>query len=281
MSGSRPPLIDCEWLNAYLGNSDIIILDAGFFLPRQLRNAYAEYQQAHIPGARFFDIDLIADLSSNLPHTLPCADEFAAAVGSMGIGDHTRVIIYDNNTFFASARAWWMFRVFGHNNVFVLDGGFRRWNLLGLPVNTRITVQEQQVFTAVYQDNLVCDLNQMRQIQLSGVHQILDSRSPDSYAGERQTNDFNLRSGHIPGSINIPYRKLSNAVDHTLLSCKELKTLFTKHSVNFNRPVVTTCGSGVSAAVLALSLYCSGLTDVPAYDGSWAEWGRQKDTPVA
>ncbi len=235
MSKCKTPLVECEWLNAQLGNSDIIILDAGFFLPRQQRDAYAEYQQSHIPGAQFFDIDVIAALSGNLPHTLPSTDEFAAAIGNLGIGNHSRVIIYDNNTFFASARAWWMFRTFGHDNIFVVDGGLKRWKKLKFPLDKEVTVQKTQEFVADYQDDLVCRLNQMRQIQSSGTHQILDSRSPDSFAGKRQFNDTDLRTGHIPNSINIPYRDLSNTLDHTLLSSKKLEKLFRVSSVSQHR----------------------------------------------
>lgn len=273
------PLVSCEWLNSNLGRPDIVILDATYFLSRQNRNAVAEYRKDHIPGAQFFDIDRIADLSSTLPHTLPNTCDFAQAAGSLGINHSSRVIIYDYNVFFASARAWWMFRVFGHDHVYVLDGGLKRWKLLGLPLDSSVPKTPQKTFAARFNKSLVCDLKQMQQFSRLRTCQILDARSPKSYSGRRPVHDENMTPGHIPGSINVYYGDLRNNVDHTLLSDGRLLQLFEARSVDLERPIVTTCGSGVSAAVLALSLYRIGLKNIPVYDGSWAEWGSRVHNP--
>lgn len=277
----RSPLLQSQWLNSNLGQPNLVIFDATFFLPRQQRNAYEEYQQLHIPHALFFDIDLIADLSSPLAHTLPEAKDFAAAVSRLGVDNDTTVVIYDNNGFFAAARVWWMFRVFGHDNVYVLDGGLSRWKSLGLALESKVLIALLKTFTSRYRPELFCDLAQMKQIQLSASYHILDSRSADSFMGERPVSDLNMRSGHIPGSLNLPYSQLRNPETQCLLNLEELDSLFNSLSINLHHPIVTTCGSGVSAAVLALSLYTVGKTDVPVFDGSWAQWGMQADTAVS
>lgn len=270
-------LVSCEWLQQNLDAENQLILDATFFLPRQQRNAQKEYQQQHIPGAVFFDIDVVADLSSPLAHMLPTAEQFAAVVGKMGIANDTQVLIYDNNHFFAAARVWWMFRVFGHDNVAVIDGGMVRWKQLNFPIDSQQVKPISKVFQAKYHSELVYDLKQMKMAQVSKSRQIIDARSADSFLGERKLADTRLKSGHIPGSINIPYAGLTEGEQQTLLANQTLRLLFDDAQIDFSKSIVTTCGSGVSACVLALALYQLGLKDIAVYDGSWAEWGRQLD----
>ena len=271
-------LVSCEWLAQNLKDENQVILDATFFLPRQQRNARAEYQQ-HIPGALFFEIDAVADLASPLPHTLPNVEQFSDAIGKMGVDNNTHVLIYDNNHFFAAARVWWMFRVFGHNKVRILDGGLARWKQLNFPVDSEQQFPARKTFNARYRPELVFDLGQMLYAQQTNARQIIDARSVDSFSGQRPLAATDLQPGHIPGSLNIPYANLIDGERQTLISNKKLKALFEENQVNLAQPIVTTCGSGVSAAVLALALYQIGLTEIPMYDGSWAEWGRQNDTP--
>lgn len=271
-------LINCEWLYRNLNSPDLVILDATFFLPRQQRNGHSEFVSAHIPNALFFDIDSIADPGSPLPHTLPDDELFAQSVGAMGISNDCQLVIYDNNHFFAAARAWWMFRVFGHQRVYVLNGGLQTWLQLEYPINASATQHKSQKYSSNYQPQLFCDLTQMRQIVRTANRQILDSRSPDSFAGQRPLPDPTLQPGHIPNSINIPYSMLHTS-NHKLLPAAKLIQLFEAAGVDLGAPIVTSCGSGVSAAVLTLALYECGVHDVPLYDGSWAEWGRQANTP--
>jgi len=272
-------LVSCEWLAQNLDAENQLILDATFFLPRQHRNAEKEYLQQHLPDARFFDIDKVADLSHSLSHMLPSADDFADAVGKMGIANHTRVLIYDNNHFFAAARVWWMFRVFGHDRVQIIDGGLARWKQLNLPINSDQPAPISKSFKARYHPELVFDLKQMLLAQTSKSRQIIDARSADSFLGQRKLADNALQAGHIPGSINLPYAQLTTSLEQTLLSDKALKSVFDQAHVDTSFPIVTTCGSGVSACVLALALYQLGVKDIPVYDGSWAEWGREEHAP--
>jgi len=276
-------LFSCEWLKQNLDAKNQVILDATFFLPRQQRCAKEEYQQQHIPNAQFFDIDKVADLSHSLSHMLPKPDGFAAAVGKMGITNDTQVVIYDNNHFFAAARVWWMFRVFGHEQVYIIDGGMARWKQLNFSVNSEqpnsLSFQKrQQNFVVQYRPELVFDLKQMIWAQQNQSAQIIDARSADSFLGQRKLVDSSLQAGHIPDSSNIPYIGLTDSSTQTLLENQELQTLFEQANINFSRAIVTTCGSGVSAAVLSLALYQLGLKNIPLYDGSWAEWGRCIDT---
>jgi len=267
-------LVSCEWLKQNINGENQLILDATFFLPRQKRNAQLEYKQ-HISGALFFDIDQVADLNNPLPHTLPNTEQFADAAGEMGIDNNTHIVIYDNNHFFAAARVWWMFRVFGHNKVRILDGGLTRWKQLSYSVNSEQSVPIRTRFNAQYHPELVFDLKQMMSIQKTHLWQIVDARSADSFLGYRPLVDKSLQTGHIPNSINLPYARLTDPEQQTLLPNKELQSLFEETGVDLSKPIVTTCGSGVSAAVIILALYQLGRIEVPMYDGSWAEWGRQ------
>ncbi|HEX6111511.1 MAG TPA: 3-mercaptopyruvate sulfurtransferase [Geminicoccaceae bacterium] len=276
---AHDPLVSTEWLAARLTAPDLKVADATWFLPTVGRDARAEYEQAHIPGAVFFDIDEIADEASPLPHMLPDAVKFSSRMRRLGLGDGTRVVLYDNNKYSASARAWWMLRLFGHPEVAVLDGGLAKWRAEGRPVTDEPVVPKDAHFTPRQNNLLLRDLEQMRANLLSRREQVVDARSRGRFAATEPEPRAGLRGGHIPGSVCLPHLELI-ATDGTLLPESELRRRFAAAGVDMNRPVVTSCGSGVTASTLALALYRLGREDVAVYDGSWSEWGGRSDTPV-
>lgn len=275
------PLIDAEWLTKHLHSADVVVLDATFFLPNQGRDAQQEYAAAHIPGARFFDIDAIADRSNPLPHMLPSPDFFAACVGQLGIDNQTHVVVYDNNSFMASARVWWTFRVFGHNRVSVLDGGLAYWRSKGLPLDASLVTAEPRSFKASFRPSLVRSLEEMKAIAGDAANQIIDARSPGRFAGTEPEPRPGIRSGHIPGSKNLFFKKLVDETTQRLKPASEIRNEFESAGTDLEKPIVTTCGTGVTASVLALGLYCIGCKSAAVYDGSWTEWGSLNDTPVS
>ncbi len=273
-------LVGTDWLAARLGDADLRVVDATWYLPHLGRNARAEYLEAHLPGAVYFDIDAIKDTRNPLPHMLPSAEVFAQAVGALGIGDGERVVVYGGRGAIASARVWWTFRVFGHDAVAVLDGGLAKWRGEGRLLESGSVTPPARHFTPRLRSGLVRDLGAMRGNLASNAEQVLDARSHGRFVGTEPEPRPGLRSGRIPGSLNLPYDRLFRADDNALLPPDELRQLFDKAGVDLERPVTTTCGSGVSAAVLALALHRLGRPDVPVYDGSWTEWGGRSDTPV-
>jgi thiosulfate/3-mercaptopyruvate sulfurtransferase len=279
MTAALESLVSTDWLAAHLGDPDLRVVDATWYLPHLKRDARAEFVQAHVPGAVFFDIDAIADRKTTLPHMLPSTEEFARAMGALGIGDDDRVVVYGGRTFIASARGWWTFRVFGHDNVAVLDGGLPKWRAEGRPLESGMPAPAPRRFTARFRPELVRDLDRMRANLGGRREQVLDARSPGRFVGAEPEPRPGVRGGHMPGSLNLPYERLCRE-DGTLLDAAALRGAFEKAGLDLARPVVTTCGSGVSAAVLALGLHVLDRRDVPVYDGSWTEWGGRGDTPV-
>ena len=271
-------LVSTEWLAERLGAPDVKVADATYFLPTMRRDAGAEYREAHIPGAVYFDIDDIADKENPLPHMLPDAAKFSSRVRRLGLGDGVRIVLYDNNHFSASARAWWMFRVFGHNDVAVLDGGLGKWRAEGRPVDDAVVTPREAHFTARQNHLLVRDLEQMRANLVSRRELVIDARAAGRFAGSEPEPRAGLRSGHIPGSVCVPYLDLIRP-DGTLAPADELRRRFAEAGSD-GRPIATTCGSGVTAGTLALALYEIGVPEVAVYDGSWTEWGGRADTPV-
>ncbi len=277
---TQTPLVSAKWLADRLHAPELVVLDATYFLPDQARDAHEEYRQAHIPGARFFDIDVIADTSNPLPHMLPLGYQFAVAAENLGIDNESCVIVYDNNAFLASARVWWMFRVFGHDKVAVLDGGLAGWGATGKPLEAGSAIPTPHEFKTVFRPELVFTLDQMRNSLGERDIQIADARSPGRFSGTEREPRPGLRSGHIPGSRNVYFKTLIDERTRTIKPAPELDTQFRSAGIDPARPIVTTCGTGVSASVLALALYRLGQNDAAVYDGSWAEWGSRTDTPV-
>jgi thiosulfate/3-mercaptopyruvate sulfurtransferase len=274
------PVVTTAWLAAHLGALDLRVIDARWYLPTVRRDARAEYREAHVPGAVYFDIDQVADRGSGLPHMLPAPEAFADAVGALGVGDHDRVVVYGARHLIASARVWWTFRVFGHDRVAVLDGGFPRWREEERPTDNGERRPPVRQFTARPRGNLVADLERLRANVTSQEAQVLDARSAGRFHGTEPEPRPGLRSGHIPKSLSLPYDGLFLAVDGSLLPPEGLRAAFVQAGLDLDRPVVTTCGSGVSAAVLALGLHVVGRPDAAVYDGSWSEWGGRSDVPV-
>ncbi|MGR9109079.1 MAG: 3-mercaptopyruvate sulfurtransferase [Gammaproteobacteria bacterium] len=280
MNDSTSPLISADQLVSDLHAPDIVILDATFFLPNQSRNGETEFQKEHIPGARFFDIDRIADRESPLPHMLPSADQFAESAGSLGIDQDSRVVVYDNNSFLASARVWWTFRVFGHERVAVLDGGLKRWKSLNLPLEAGTASVPMRQYRAAYQAELVCNFEEVLLSLDKADTQILDARSASRFAGTEAEPRPGLRSGHIPRSLSLPFTEVLDTQSGCLKPVDEIADRFNKLGLRLDLPVVASCGSGVTAAILALALYRIGKKDTAVYDGSWSEWGARSDAPV-
>lgn len=276
-----PALVNSGWLAAELNNPDVLLLDASIHLPSQNRNAKQEFAAEHIPGARFFDIDAVADHSTGLPHMLPAPEVFAEAVSALGIGAQTHVVIYDTNFFMASARLWWTFRVFGHTRVSVLDGGLHHWKSTGGAVTDVLSSPTAQVYQAQWLPELVCDLERMRRYSEQDEVQIVDARPPARFSGREAEPRPGLRAGHIPGSANVFFKQLLDETTHCFLPLETLRQKFETAGIKIDRPVVTTCGSGVTASILALALYLLGNESVAVYDGSWSEWGARDDVPIA
>lgn len=269
-------LVSTEWLHDNLAN--VRVLDASWYLPAMQRDARAEHAAAHIPGARFFDIDEIADLSSGLPHMLPDAIKFASRVRTLGIGNQHQVVVYDGAGLFSAARVWWMFRVFGHDAVAVLDGGLPKWQAEGRDVTATTTPALQGHFHAHLRSALVADVATI--LHRDSHVQLLDARGSGRFRGREPEPRPGVRPGHIPGALNLPFAELLNP-DGTLKDAEALAAAFAGAGIDTTRPVITSCGSGVTAAILNLGLARIGAADAALYDGSWAEWGSRTDLEIA
>lgn len=272
-------LVSTEWLAANLEQPDLRIVDATYYLPMQNRDAREEYNARHIPGAVFFDIDEIADTNSTLPHMLPPPEKFASRVRRLGIGDGNRIVVYDAVGMMSAARVWWMFRVFGAKEVAVLDGGLPKWLSEGRPVDDNIPLPRERHFSARLDNTQVRGKAQMLANVSSRREQVLDARSSGRFNATEPEIWPGRRSGHIPGAHNLPYAQLLRP-DQTFHDAETLRARFEAAGIDLKRPVVTSCGSGLTACVLALGLGLIGHRDVAVYDGSWAEWGLPGDTPV-
>jgi len=280
MTEQKSWLTGTDWLASELEAPDIVIIDGSWHMPSEGRDARAEYLEEHIPGAIFFDIDEIADTKSPLPHMLPPPEKFSSRMRSMGIGDGSRVVVYDTSGMFSAARVWWTFRVMGFDDVTVLNGGLPKWKREGLPLESgEPTPRSTRHFTSRRNADLVRDVYDMKSIIKDHSAEIIDSRSADRFAGKVAEPRPGVRSGHIPGSLNVPYGKLVNA-DGTLKSKPELERVFARAGVDLGKPVVASCGSGITASVLALALAEIGHRRTAVYDGSWSEWGADQSLPV-
>ena len=273
-------LVSTEWLEKELGAPDLKVIDATFFLPGSGRDAKAEFEQAHIPGAVHFDLDDVSDGDSPLPHMMPAEPKFASRMQSLGVRDGARIVVYDNSPLHSAARVWWMLKSFGAHYVAILDGGFQKWTAEGRPVEEGREHHRHGHFTPLLDRAAVADKPFMLGLVGRGTHEIVDARPATRFSGSDAEPRPGLASGHIPGSLNLPQGDLFRP-DNSWKKGDELRAAFDSAGIDLSKPMVTTCGSGVTAAVVLFGAHLLGKDDVRLYDGSWSEWGADPDTPKA
>lgn len=281
MASENSSLVSTEWLATRLNDADLVVLDGSFKLPGAIPTAREDYETRHIPGAQFFDIDAVADTASSLPHMLPDPETFAQHAEAFGISNTTQVVVYDTPGLMSAGRVWWTFRVFGHDRIAVLDGGLKKWLAEQRPVTGEKTPPRQKgTFTPTFHGHMVRSRQEVLETLSSRAEQVIDARSRARFSAQEKEARPGLRSGHMPGSLNLPFNELTDPETGEMLPPARLKSLFEANGLDFGKPVVTTCGSGVTAAALLFGLHVAGKNDVTLYDGSWTEWGQPGDTPV-
>jgi thiosulfate/3-mercaptopyruvate sulfurtransferase len=273
-------LVSTEWLAAHLADPHVRVLDSSFKQPGVTPTARQDYDSGHIPGAVFFDIDDVAEPDTSLPHMIPSAERFAAKMTERGIGNDDRVIVYDANGLSSAGRAWWLLRLFGHDNVALLDGGLPKWKAEGRPLETAMPQIPPHRFSARFGPALVRDKAAVRANIASHAEQLVDARSAGRFEGSAEETWPGRRRGHIPGSRNLPFDQVTDPQTKELKSADELRRLFDEAGIDLGRPIVTSCGSGVTACALAFALHLIGHPGAAVYDGSWSEWGLPDGPPI-
>lgn len=276
---STPNLISTDWLLEHLNDPDLVILHSSYFLGAPGWSPEASYARGHIPGARLFDIDAIADLTTPLPHMMPDADRFSKAVGGLGISNDDTVVIYDDGGVFPAFRVWYTFRAHGHKKVHILDGGLQKWAAEGIPITPTVPDIKPKTYSAIFDEKSVVSKSDVLKNLETRTCQVVDARGPGRFQGTEAEPRPNMRAGHIPGSRNLFFRSLLNE-DGTLKSAGELKALIANSGLDNGKPVITSCGSGMTAAILAFVLDGQGFKDIRLYDGSWVDWGSDPGTPI-
>src|SRR6185312_1050818 len=281
MTSTNDPLVSTEWLGTHLGDANVKVLDATFKLPGVLPLPRDDYLAGHLPGAVYFDVDAISDHSNPLPHMFPSAEQFGRDAGALGIGNADTVVVYDSGSWVAAPRVWWMFLSYGHSHVRVLDGGLKKWKAEGRPMQSGEVKASPATFKASYDPKRVRSLEQIIANVKSRAEQVIDARAAERFEGRAPEPRPGIRSGHIPGARNVPYNNLFDAATAAMKPLEDLRKAFSSAGVKFDAPIVTSCGSGVSAGVLTIALYRLGVTDTALYDGSWSEWGQAGGPPIA
>ena len=273
-------IVSTTWLSDHLFDPDLRILDASWYLPFMKRDPRAEYKSEHIPRARFFDIDEISDSSSDLPHMVPPDEKFTSRMRKMGVGNGNVIVVYDGEGLFSAARVWWLFKLMGHNDIAVLDGGLPKWKAENRPVQDKLPSIRNRHMMVKRQNHMIKDVTQVASASKLRNYEIIDARPSQRFRGEAPEPRKGLRSGHIPGSKNVFFKTLLEE-DGTMKKPHDIRAIFLAAGVNLEKPTITTCGSGVTAAVLNLGLSLIGKTDHALYDGSWSEWGKCTTLPIA
>jgi thiosulfate/3-mercaptopyruvate sulfurtransferase len=272
-------LVSTDWLRRHLADPNVVVLDGSYYLANARRDAEAEFLAGHVPGAQRFDIDAVSDKSNPLPHMLPSPEQFAAQVGALGVGDGMTIVLYDGIGLYGAARVWWTFRVFGSDKVCVLDGGMPKWKAEDLPLESGpAKSRAPKTFTPKFNRALVASIDDVQKVLLDKTAQVVDARAADRFRGEAPEPRAGLRGGHMPGSFNVPFGAVLQ--DGRLAAPDQIAAAFGKAGVDLDKPVVTSCGSGVTASILSFAIDALGKQPSRVYDGSWSEWGARPDTPV-